>query len=305
MPCKRIPQVPKRGAGDLSNTDRRMSGDAVVTPLETMIAVLHQKIPITEVGGFVSKLRRLSGNLDSCFSDVELGTACSGSDIIIHVLTELFTFYKHTYGITLNLRPRFACELDPEKRAFLQAQFDQDTIYENVTELGKQVLPNMVTGRPCHVPATFMFCAGFSCKTRSKLNKHSSAMRNCIQYGAGEAETTQTWIGVQQYLTEKQPRLVLLENVKELTEAKDGISDADHIIKTLQGLGYVATYKVFDSGDYGSIQRRLRLYFFAWFHGGTDISRAERTLWARIADHSVSGQFDSPCLGARGVPRFR
>ena len=61
----------------------------------------------------------------------------------------------------------------------------------------------------------------------------------------------------------KQPRFMLLENVKGLTYKKHE-AFFDYIIKNLKDIGYHIHYKVFNSKDFGIPQNRERIWFFCF-----------------------------------------
>eukprot|EP00971_Amphidinium_carterae_P348274 6490412-Amphidinium_carterae.2 len=79
-----------------------------------------------EVGSNVSRLPRR----------ITIATACSGSDVIIHVARSLLSSWHELYGDCHELAPQFSCEKDAEKQAFLKSQFPGSVIVGELDELG-------------------------------------------------------------------------------------------------------------------------------------------------------------------------
>lgn len=73
------------------------------------------------------------------------------------------------------------------------------------------------------------------------------------------------WWNINQVLTDKRPRFVLLENVDRLLKspAKQRGRDFGIILRCLHDLGYDAEWRVINASEYGEVQRRRRVFIFA------------------------------------------
>lgn len=197
---------------------------------------------------------------------ISVGSACSGSDIsfvvfevLLHYLNETFET-KHTLGHT------FICERDDQKRQFLETQFRPEMSFQDVASIAQSAAWDCMSASERFVPWVYLFTAGFSCKSRSSLNKKRASHTNCLQRQDPEAETSSTFEAIYQYIARVRPECLILENVAGLLEkvSAEAQSDADYVISRLAAAGYAAMYTKFDCEDFGSRASRTRLYFLAW-----------------------------------------
>jgi DNA (cytosine-5)-methyltransferase 1 len=99
------------------------------------------------------------------------------------------------------------------------------------------------------IPDFDVLCAGFPCQPFSIAGKR-----------LGFEDTRGTlFFDVARILKEKQPKAFFLENVKGITNHKNG-QTLDVITKTLKELGYSIKYDVLNAKDYGVPQNRERWY---------------------------------------------
>ena len=198
------------------------------------------------------------------------GTACTGSDILNqvlrHVMKVFTTCFAHDEKVEYVHECRFGAENDAQKQKFLIRHQLLKTLFGNASELALDVAENVVDKVAVPVPWCFLFAAGFSCKSRSPINRRSSTHKHCVQ--CGDDETGETFSFCASYITRCKPTIVILENVQQLAEEPgpddDDItqSDADWICGWLQGEGYMAWRRQFCASSYGSVSRRVREYFF-------------------------------------------
>ena len=83
-------------------------------PLRVAIAQWHQRLTSEAFMLLSSGLRSLAGK-------VRVGTGFSGSEIVTKVFRELESHWEKVLGIKLEVELTFACELDDDKAAWLQA----------------------------------------------------------------------------------------------------------------------------------------------------------------------------------------
>ena len=156
-------------------------------------------------------------------------------------------------------RPIFSCERAPEKQAWIREQLpDLLYLFSEAGQLAQARAYDELSGDFKHVPAVDILTAGFSCTSRSKANNRAAQHKDCVQ--KGEGETGLTFFYTKKFIVAKKPRVFILENVEGLCEGGEE-SDAAFIMAELSDAGYaVACFKV-EASRYGSMARRLRLYF--------------------------------------------
>jgi site-specific DNA-cytosine methylase len=127
----------------------------------------------------------------------------------------------------------------------------------------------MKTGSMDIVGGCDFFGAGFSCRSRSKLNKNRADFVGCCAAGSTSGETGFTWEAVRGYIKRGKPRVVVLENVMDLmqTYGEQEESDATHVVRAMTEMGYAARWVVIEASNHGSIAVRERLYLVAFFVG--------------------------------------
>lgn len=103
------------------------------------------------------------------------------------------------------------------------------------------------------IPDHDILCAGFPCQAFSISGKKE---------GFNDSRGT-LFFDVARIVKEKQPKIVFLENVKNL-EGHDNGRTLKVIISTLKELGYEPYYKVLNASDYNVPQSRQRIYIVAF-----------------------------------------
>ena len=115
---------------------------------------------------------------------------------------------------------------------------------------------------PKEVPDMDIVLGGFPCQAFSIAGQ---------QLGFEDARGT-LFFEMMRFVKEKQPQVVLAENVKNLQTHDSGIT-FKVICGTLEELGYKVRYKVMNAKEYGNIpQNRERIYIVAF----SDMAKAER-----------------------------
>lgn len=98
------------------------------------------------------------------------------------------------------------------------------------------------------IPDFDILCAGFPCQPFSICGK---------KQGFNDTRGT-LFFDVCRIIQEKQPKVIVLENVKHLIN-HDGKRTFNVIISTLEELGYIVNYKILDSTKFGVAQCRERI----------------------------------------------
>lgn len=233
-------------------------------PLTIAMKQWFQRLPGKAVVAFCDFVR------SKTFGPV--GTACSGSDMLMVVLATMQDYAKQELDLDLVVEQSFACEILPEKQAFLQSVHKKlGVLFEDAAGLSRPKLANLVTGREEVVPWSYCFAAGFSCVTHARNNmraksgsKHGASTKGCVE--KSEGKTGESYSHIRGYIQNVRPPLVLLENVPSLLEENDKSSDlcdsdAQYIVNDLATLGYKGRWFRVKADAFGSIVPRDRIYF--------------------------------------------
>jgi DNA (cytosine-5)-methyltransferase 1 len=100
------------------------------------------------------------------------------------------------------------------------------------------------------IPAHDLLMAGFPCQSFSIAGKQKGF----------DDERGQVFISLVKIIEHHQPKYLLLENVKNLANHKDGES-MNYILDKLESAGYVVYHKILNSVDFGVPQNRERVFF--------------------------------------------
>ena len=150
--------------------------------------------------------------------EITYGSLFSGSDITARVFDKLADLFSTVSGRDCHIfTPMFQCESDAAKRIWLLEQF-ADTgsrpgckyLFGDAVELAEQSKAYDHRSQSHKmVPKVDIVSAGFSCKSKSKLNKGRGSFRNCVQHEDGETGTT--FAHTKKFVEKKRPRVVLGE----------------------------------------------------------------------------------------------
>jgi len=153
----------------------------------------------------------------------------------------------------------FASEIDESARAIYERNWEM--------EVAGNIVP--LTEDRVKVPKHDVLCAGFPCQPFSKSGK---------QLGMEEARGTLFW-NIARVIERRQPRLVLLENVRNIAGPRHR-HEWDVIIRTLRRLGYaVSTTPLVFSPHWlppdhgGTPQVRERVFIVGWRVGSAEAHR--------------------------------
>lgn len=126
---------------------------------------------------------------------------------------------------------------------------------------------------PDTIPDHDILCAGFPCQPFSISGKQK-----------GFADTRGTlFFNVLEIVKTKQPKVVFLENVKQLVYHDHG-NTLKVILKSLNDIGYKTSWKVLNAKDFGTAQNRERIIIIANKEKEFDFTKLEHKPSAKIKD---------------------
>jgi len=190
----------------------------------------------------------------------ECASGCSGTDIWLKGLAEMFDFWQSEFGFGPGedgLRSLFVAENDPSRQNFLKEQFQISLLIADVEQFGNARCWNEITSASQHIPWPSVFGAGISCKPHSREN----ALRPKRQ---GELSARHTFQYVFAFLKKARPKISFLETVSDVeqeVEDEDGAigeSDAQYMQRELEGAGFEVIRTTFSARLYGSPAERVR-----------------------------------------------
>lgn len=256
-----LPESVEEAEGGAVVADDAVQDTRIQTPLSKAVRMWHAALP-------PEALLELRQSL-AALTDVpfKIGTACSGSDVLLIVFHELAKFWSETLGVPFTFRHCFACEKQTPVQAFLLQNFpDLEVLVPDLQFLADETVPCIhrdgSTGF-AQLPKVELFAAGFVCKSRSKLNSKAAEHRGCVQRGTDL--TGESFAATGAYIRAHRPSLVFLENVGALAEKdpETGVSDAEWIVEWFSQHDYDCVMVKCDAWTYGSLPRRERLYWIA------------------------------------------
>jgi DNA (cytosine-5)-methyltransferase 1 len=112
------------------------------------------------------------------------------------------------------------------------------------------------------IPDIDVLCGGFPCQDYSVAKTADKAKG--IQGKKGVL-----WWDIRRIIEEKQPKIVLLENVDRLLKSPTSQRGRDFavMLASLDELGYVVEWRSINAADYGFPQRRRRVFILAYRDG--------------------------------------
>ena len=203
---------------------------------------------------------------------ISLGTLCSGGDLVVPLSRALVAALGSLCSISLTVMDAFACEANPEVRAFRERALGScGPCLHDVHHLP---LDSM---QPCD-----LLVFGSSCKSLSQQN-HKPRSLNDTDASDPAASSGSTLRGCFSYIEKHHPKIVIMENVTRLlgpVSRGSATRNVDVVASLLDPLGYTHGYGVFDSCDFLVPQSRARVYLWA--------ARREYASWVPVWHDVVS-----------------
>ena len=161
------------------------------------------------------KLReRLEAIHDAHPMGLTVGTGCSGSEVIMLVLSKLADVWRSTFGISITFRHLFSIESVHWKRQWIMKHFRPELLFTDITCVhGSDSLHDAISGELKPLPACHFFFCGIECDSISGLN--GQADPGYIQAGHGKSGETAS--GCFEYIRKRRPLLWMVENVRALS----------------------------------------------------------------------------------------
>jgi hypothetical protein len=199
--------------------------------------------------------------------DTEVGTMCSGTEIIKHIYDVLEECWLRKLGVTYSHISRFACESDAAAQSFLCSQHGSrlGAIFCNNSEILKNRARDLNTATVADVLFIKRLIAGFTCISLAATNKNRASAKGCVQ--KGEDATGVSFAEILDAAKKFTPAEIILENVKGLGAKVEGsdLTDADYVIKMLEDELHVhAEWYTLDATDFGAKTKRTRIYCVGW-----------------------------------------
>ena len=112
------------------------------------------------------------------------------------------------------------------------------------------------------VPNHDLLVGGFPCQDYSVASTGAKGI---------EGKKGVLWWEIRDIVEHKRPKYILLENVDRLIKSPSSQRGRDFaiILKSLNDLGYMVEWKVVNAAEYGCVQRRRRVFIFA-YHSSTN-----------------------------------
>ena len=202
-----------------------------------------------------------------CDGVLQVGTGCSGTDLILTVLNSLSDYWKQVWDLKLQVEHTFSVEKEEFKQKFILQHHSPSALFSDITTLTDGPQVNLISGEEIDVPTVTLWVSGFECDNFSGLSSdfRSGSTVGCVSDNTGKSGRTAT--GCLKYIVKARPPLVILENVKNLgggSALGEKLStDLHQVIAVMNRAGYVVHYEVLAPTTYGCPQSRDRLYIFA------------------------------------------
>ena len=241
-----------------SNTDGDCMSDGTNDSTDDMAREIVSSNAEEAVAFSLGKLGQdVCGLIHRAFNgSVNLGTLCSGLDVIAIGTREIQkTWQKTTKLPPMLFKHVFACESVEEKRDLSNAE----VVWRDVVEVGSGKAYDVRAKSNEPTIGCDILVAGFSCKDFSFLNNSPVDFKNKT------GKSGSTYWGVQRYIKNHRPRIVVLEIVKAITSVRKLHGSGDRapsctILTELRAQGYACGFKIFNTHDFGLPQRRTRCY---------------------------------------------
>ena len=223
-----------------------------------------RKVSIRQgISDCVATLQKASGKLT-------LGTACSGTDVIVHIVADLLApLWKASFGICLEVEHSFACELVHWKRDWILAHFNPRFLFEDLLMIGEDTAFDIRSGKMQSIPSVVGFACGIECDTLSGLNQNQDL--ECVETATGKTGTT--FEGCRLFVERHQPWFFLFENIKNLGAVSNRPASASSsqpksalqlIAEWANSQGYLVQTMLLDCSDFGVPQSRPRYYILGF-----------------------------------------
>ncbi|KAL7269920.1 hypothetical protein RUND412_007381 [Rhizina undulata] len=166
--------------------------------------------PITEVqdmfDDIVSRLPECKKIFENGRRKLRVATMCSGTESPLLAMGMIARSMKERGWGILEMEHVFSCEIEPYKQAYIERNFKPPILFRDVRELG-QDYAHTAYGAMVAVPGDVdILIAGTSCVDASNLNNQKK------EFGT-KGESTDTFVGMFEWVTRHRPMIIIQENV--------------------------------------------------------------------------------------------
>lgn len=196
---------------------------------------------------------------------VFVGTLCSGYGTIEVLVDKLNKVYREHFGRRepMTIRCRFMCESDGRKRSRLVAAHPHvDAVYTDVIDVAKGQALNVKSGCFETIPKVDILVCGYSCKMLSALTQLRKSFIDTSQ------PTGATFEATMQVIENTMPKLVMLENVKQMMHKRkmDAVKGLGRPIDVqnarMRAMGFTTSHDLLNAMDFALPQSRPRCWSF-------------------------------------------
>jgi site-specific DNA-cytosine methylase len=157
----------------------------------------------------------------------------------------------------LQVRTAFMCEFNPVKQAYLSAAFpDAERLYRDMFEVAAGSAYDIKTESWSKPPRVDLLMAGYPCVSISSLCNSPQDFNDTSSKTGGGYEA------VMRYIARERPKLVALENVRQMFSAVTSTNErpVDVQNKRMEALGYVSAACLKSAADFHIPQSRRRAW---------------------------------------------
>lgn len=191
-----------------------------------------------------------------------VATGCSGSDLLVLALRRLCDYWQTTYGADIVIDHMFSVENVDWKRNFIMQHVPPRYLFKDMESMCADQVRDEITGSWVSVPVPHLWVCGIECDSVSSCSTLASSNRNCCADGTGATGSTSD--ACCSFVEKYKPLMICFENVKRLdSNNEQGVSNKAVIVKKLSDLDYEVCDMVLNAKNYGSAQRRNRIYVVA------------------------------------------
>ena len=147
------------------------------TPVDKVIVNMMQKCDQYD----------LIASIEALPEQIRFATLCSGSDLIIPTLAQLFSRFEQASptGKKCSFRHVLSAEMDQEKQRWILENTRPEFLAATCEDAASECAHNLLNDMIGVVPGCDLLFAGFSCKSLSALNNLRALFANCVAEAIG------------------------------------------------------------------------------------------------------------------------
>lgn len=231
------------------------------TVWERILRRQYDKLPAGDLLRLREGLETVCEALDG--RGFSIGTACSGTDLIMHAAQELNACWEGMFALDAKPFQKFACEIIDFKRRFIELHLRPAHLFADIHLLAGSSVQDHLTGKDVMDLSVVLYACGIECDSISGLNADRCRNFDCAKQDDRETKTGSTARSAMEFVAERRPPAFAFENVKNLGVAgKSGSSNLQYLVRRANSLGYRVVYLVVDCLLFGVPQHRERFYLF-------------------------------------------